>query len=84
MIEIAHLLQVLDAYRAATGVEESTVSHRVFGDTKKVAAMRAGADITTGRFNQALVWLSANWPQGAIWPLAVPRPEKLEGLEAAP
>lgn len=74
MIEITHLLSVADAYRLATGVEDTTVSYRVFGDTKKLGAMRAGADVTVGRFNDAMVWFSTHWPEGAQWPEAVVRP----------
>lgn len=74
MIELAHLLAVADAYKAATSLEDVTVSHRVFGDSKKLAALRADADITLGRFNAALHWFSANWPEGAEWPTGVNRP----------
>ncbi|RUV08003.1 hypothetical protein EOA79_02465 [Mesorhizobium sp. M1A.F.Ca.IN.020.03.2.1] len=74
MIEIKHLLAIVDAYRAATGVEDTTVSHRVFDDSKKIDAMRRGGDITLGRFNSAVLWFSENWPEGAEWPLAIARP----------
>lgn len=78
MIEIAHLLYVADAYKAAAGVEkDTTVSHRVFGDTKKIEALRAGGDITVGRFNAAMAWFRANWPESKVRPpvLDVHRPE---------
>lgn len=74
MIEIAHLLALVDEYRRATGVEDTTVSHRVFGDTKKISALRNGSDITTGRFNDALIWFAEHWPEGAEWPADVTRP----------
>ena len=76
MIGIKHLLAIVDAYRAATGVEDTTVSHRVFSDSKKIEAMRTGADITLGRFNSAVLWFSENWPEGAEWPADVARPAK--------
>lgn len=75
MTEIEHLLSVADAYKAALLIEDTTVSARVFDDSKKLAALREGADITLGRFNKALVWFSANWPDGAEWPVHVMRPE---------
>ncbi|ASY56463.1 hypothetical protein SS05631_c15270 [Sinorhizobium sp. CCBAU 05631] len=56
------------------GVEEKTVSNRVFSDSKKLGAMRAGGDITVGRFNAAMRWFSVNWPEEAEWPAGVPRP----------
>jgi hypothetical protein len=74
MINIQHLLDVADAYRNAEGIEDKTVSNRVFTDAKKLTALRSGADITITRFNDALRWFSANWPKGAEWPGNVDRP----------
>ncbi len=78
MSEISHLLTVIDAFTAATSVKEVTLSHRVFGDSKKIAALRSGSDITLGRFNGALDWFAANWPEGADWPEGVTRPAAAE------
>lgn len=74
MTEISHLLSVADAFKKATGLEDVTLSHRLFSDSKKLAALRNGADITVGRFNASMVWLSANWPDDAVWPEGVVRP----------
>lgn len=74
MSEISHLLTVIDTFAAATSVKEVTLSHRVFGDSKKIAALRSGSDITLGRFNGALDWFSANWPHDVVWPEGVARP----------
>jgi hypothetical protein len=74
MLDISHLLCVADAYKRATGLEDVTLSHRVFRDSKKLAALRAGSDITTTRFNDAFVWFSDNWPANAEWPESVARP----------
>lgn len=74
MTDISHLLSVADAYKAATGLEDVTLSHRLFADSKKLTALRNGADITLGRFNASMLWLSANWPAGAKWPNDVVRP----------
>lgn len=75
MIEIIHLLSAADAFKKATGLEDVTLSHRMFGDSKKLAALRSGeADITVGRFNASMIWLSENWPQDAVWPEDVTRP----------
>lgn len=79
MIDIAHLLAVADAFIEATSVKEVTLSHRLFADSKKLTAMREGADITVGRFNAAFMWLDANWPQGAVWPSDIPRPPSSAG-----
>ena len=69
MIETSTLIARLDAYKAASGiVEDTTVSHRVFSDTKKLSALRNGGDITVRRFNAAMAWLDLNWPTPAESP----------------
>lgn len=75
MNEIGHLLSVADAYKSALSIEDTTVSARVFDDSKKLAALRDGADITVSRFNKAMHWFSDNWPDGAVWPKSVARPD---------
>jgi hypothetical protein len=74
MIALSDLLKVADAYIEATAIKEVTLSHRLFGDSKKLAALRSGADITVGRFNGALGWFAANWPPEASWPDSIERP----------
>lgn len=74
MQQIAHLLSVADAYKSALDIEDTTVSARVFNDSKKLSALRSGADITVGRFNSAMQWFSVNWPDDALWPDDVHRP----------
>lgn len=76
MMQIAHLLELADAYQRAVPVEDKTLSFRVFGDSKKLAALRADADITTQRFNAAVGWFAENWPEGAAWPDAIERPRE--------
>lgn len=62
---IPFLISVADTYLAISDArQESTVSHRVFGDTKKLASLRAGGEITVGRYNAAFRWFAANWPDG--------------------
>lgn len=74
MFEITHFIDLADAYLAATSTKEVTLSHRVFGDSKKLTAIRNGADITVGRLNGAIEWFSENWPAGAEWPSSISRP----------
>ncbi|WP_157014873.1 hypothetical protein [Mesorhizobium xinjiangense] len=74
MIGIPDLLAVTGEYIRVTQIKEVTLSFRVFGDSKKLKMLREGADITLGKFNAALLWLSTNWPEGAEWPRDVPRP----------
>lgn len=74
MITISDLLTIADAYHVGAGTTDTTLSHRMFGDSKKLPALRVGADITVGRFNAAVRWLSQNWPDNASWPKNVDRP----------
>lgn len=71
---ISNIIALADEYGRVEGIESSTVSWRVFGDTKKLAALKDGADLQTRRYAKALEWFSANWPAGAIWPPSVVRP----------
>jgi hypothetical protein len=84
MIEIEHLLAAADAYKKATGVaSDTTVSHRVFGDSKKLRALRAGGDITVTRFNGAMAWFRDNWPEGTDMPAEITE-RTVEQSEPAP
>lgn len=78
MQQIAHLLSVADAYKAALGIEDTTVSARVFNDSKKLTALRSGADITVGRFNAAMRWFDENWPNDVDRPAFLPRSKQGE------
>jgi hypothetical protein len=80
MIRVTDLLSVADDFRSAAGLErESTLSHRIFGDTKVLARLRQGGEITVGRFNAAMQWLVLNWPDGSPKPAvlsAYPPPQE--------
>lgn len=78
MSGIASLLKVVRVYQFATGLGQSTVSWRVFGDTKKLGALEAGKDIQVTRLEKAVQWLSDNWPEDAVWPDDVDRPISAE------
>jgi len=45
MIEISHLLKVINSYQAATGLTDSSVSTYVFNDGKKITRLRHGGDL---------------------------------------
>lgn len=74
MFEIAHLLMLADEFERVTRLSDTTLSSRMFKDSKKLAALRSGSDITTVRFNDAVMWFSENWPEGAEWPSGMARP----------
>lgn len=70
----AQLLLVAQAYAAASHLSESRISTVVFNDGKVLARLRSGADVTTARYEKAMCWFSANWPDGHNWPVQVTRP----------
>lgn len=72
---VSDLLAVADSYQDALGISESTLASRLFRDSRKLKALRGGADITVGRYCEVMTWLSENWPSGAEWPRHVPRPK---------
>lgn len=71
---IASLILAAEVFREATGLERTTVSWRLFGDSKKLDALIAGSDIQVRRYEKALAWLSGNWPEDVNWPECVVRP----------
>lgn len=78
MRAIDQILSLAATYAKSLGVEQSTVSWRAFGDTKKLKALTAGADIQVKRWELTLQWFSDNWPEGTDWPADVPRPTAAE------
>lgn len=69
-----HLIVLARAYTQATGLKTTTLSYRVFDDTKKLGSILAGSDIQTGRYEKAMQWFSDNWPQDLTWPEEIARP----------
>jgi hypothetical protein len=78
MSGIDQLLELARAYAEAEGLELSTVSWRVFGDTKKFGAIETGSDIQVRRYEKAVRWFSAHWPDRATWPSNIERPQSAE------
>ena len=72
MLTTEDLVAVADQFRALTGIEEeTTLSHRLFGDTKKLRQLREGSGITLDRFNSAMRWIALRWPEGHDLPEAL-------------
>ncbi|MER2535513.1 MAG: hypothetical protein ABTQ31_10170 [Rhizobiaceae bacterium] len=68
------LLLVADRFAEASGIGRKRVSTIVLNGGAKLDAIAAGRDLTTGSFERAMLWFSANWPEGLDWPAGVPRP----------
>ena len=76
MSAIERFLVIAQAYQEATGLKETALSWRLFGDSKKLRRLHSGFDIQVTRYEKALQWLSDHWPEPADWPADVPRPAK--------
>lgn len=70
-----HLLSTAQIYADHRRLSLSRVSTLVFGDGRKLRMLREGGDLTTCRFEVAMVWLAAHWPADVPWPTDVPRPD---------
>lgn len=80
VITSQHILLLARLYGEATNTPQVTVSSRVFGDSKKLAAMENhNADLTLRRAAHALQWFSDNWPEGVEWPDDIARPFDVRG-----
>lgn len=89
MKQISDLIRVIDTFKSAADIAaDTTVSYRIFGDSKKLAALRDGAEISVGRFNAAVTWLSENWPETTAQPLLLQwlmeRPKATSARRAEP
>ena len=78
MDDLAALLLLADAYQAFDPkIAETTVSWRVFSDSKKLKALRSGKSIQHHRLQASLQWFSDHWPIGLAWPDGVQRKARL-------
>lgn len=78
MIRLDQLFTLVEAFGAATGLAEATVSTRLFNDGDRINTLRKGGDLGNRKTEKAWRWLSDNWPDGRPWPDDVPRPQALE------
>lgn len=75
------ILTVADAYCEAKKLSRARVSTLVFNDGKKIDLIANGADLSTGKFESAMSWFSANWPADVDWPTGIPRPSASASAE---
>ena len=69
------LISVADAYASARGLSRSRVSTIVFNAGLALDRIASGRDLNTGNWERAMRWFSENWPEGAVWPDDVERPQ---------
>jgi len=85
MVTASDILRLAQIFAAATGIKVTTISSRVFDDSKKLSAIESGADLTLTRAITAMQWFSDNWPDGEAWPddMVRPAPSAPSSPEAA-
>lgn len=85
MTGIKQFLALVDAYAAATGHAESTISTKIFNDGKRIEKIRAGGDVGLRKVSDAISWFDAHWPEGerGRWPRNIPRPAPARAAEAS-
>ena len=74
MIDLSELFPLFDEFCRLSGISESTLSSRLYGESKKIALLRAGGGLTVDRFNYTVRYLDGLWPEGAVWKSKLPRP----------
>lgn len=74
MDTVATIFRLSDLYCAHRGCAEATLSTRLFGDGKRLGAIRSGSDVGVRRAHRALAWFAANWPADLKWPDDIVRP----------
>ena len=69
------LVVTSEAYCQGRGIALGTLSARLLNRGSRLATIRdERADLTTGSFEAAMAWFSANWPDDVAWPTGVSRP----------
>ena len=72
---ITSLISVADAFCLARTIVRATLSSTMLADHRVLDRVARGGSMTTRNYERAMQWMSDRWPDGAIWPADVPRPE---------
>lgn len=80
----ASLLKVCESYCAATDLSRGRLGTLVFNDGKAFERIAGGGDLNTRSYEKAMLWFSANWPEGLAWPDDVERPAAKPGTAPQP
>lgn len=66
------------AFSDAKGMKIVTVARLATGDWRFFDRIETGASFTARKYDEIMSWFAAKWPDGAVWPTDVPRPEVQE------
>ena len=85
---VRNLVNLAEAYAAATGVKVSTVGRHTHGTSTFYSDLASGhASCTLRKYDDLIAWFEANWPEGHAMPSLTdpkhyPTKRKLHGTEA--
>lgn len=77
------LIELVEAYCAATGKSESRVGSLIGGTGVFYRRLRGGGDCSATVYQRAIQWFADHWPPEAPWPHTVARPVRSPPSEAA-
>lgn len=69
------MLTLADSHSAVSGRSLRALSKEICNDNTFLTRMRDGNNFTARSYDRAIQWFSDHWPDGAVWPPEVPRPE---------
>lgn len=80
----ANLVALATAYGAAMKMEMATVAQRALGDWRFFQRLedKDTASFTVRKYDAAVAWFSARWPEGLEWPPAIQRPNPSQASAA--
>lgn len=79
MTLIDHFLLCATQLQGGLSIPESTLSHRVFGDTKRLKSLRSGSTITVRKLREGVFRFRDHWPESLIDLDLVSLIERIEG-----
>lgn len=77
MVDIKQFLELVKRFGEVKGLAETTVSLRLFNDTRRLRILREGGDLGVRKAEVAVRYMSDQWPAGVAWPKGIKRPEKV-------
>lgn len=79
----AHILLLGSRFADLTGLAPSTIGMRVARDARFFDRINDGGGFTVKTYDSVLFWFVDHWPEGAEWPIDIPRPALTREGEAA-
>ncbi len=78
------LISTVQGFVAVSRMGQRRLSTILFGSGARFDQICAGSDISTGTYERVMLWLSDNWPEGAVWPEGVDRPGQCSSAASDP